>query len=184
MDKSRLETFTDSVVAIAMTIMVLNLDVPASTGFAGLWDLRFQFLIYGLSFLTLAIYWKNHHHMFSRAKVISNKVLWLNIIFVFFLTLFTFTTAWVDSNILALAPELTYGTVTLLTNLSFAALSLELARANGTKALSIKRSQVTILINIAALLGGLIYPPLILIGCMAILVMWAFPLKLRSKSTS
>jgi uncharacterized membrane protein len=181
MNKSRLETFTDSVVAIAMTIMVLNLGVPTAENWAALWDLRYQFLVYGLSFFTLAIYWKNHHHMFSHAQVISDKVLWLNIIFVFFLTLFTFTTAWVDSNITALAPEVVYGTVTLLTNVVFALLARELARVNGMKVLSGRRSQITILVNIVALLLGLVYPPSILLGCMAILVMWTLPLAPRQK---
>ena len=121
MPKTRLEAFTDAVIAIIMTILVLDLAVPAQPTFAALWDLRFKFLIYILSFVSLAIYWNNHHHLFQISKIINGKILWYNMAFILFLSLFPFVTAWVDEHILERAPEITYGIVILLADIAYAA---------------------------------------------------------------
>lgn len=176
MNKSRLESFTDSIMAIAMTIMALRLIAPTGAEWVDLWDIRYRLLVYVFSFFTLAIYWKNHHNLFSQAKEISHKVLWLNIALVFWLTLFTFTTAWLGEFINDFAPELTYGLVMLFANLTFVALWREVTRVNDTK-ITIGRHRLlsTIAINLIILPLGFLFPPIILIGCGIILLMWVIP---------
>ena len=104
MSKTRLEAFTDAVIAIIMTILVLDFVVPAEPTFAALWKMRFKFLIYILSFISLAIYWNNHHHLLQISKKINGRVLWHNMAFILCLSFFPFTTAWVDEHLFDMAP--------------------------------------------------------------------------------
>jgi uncharacterized membrane protein len=180
MNKTRLENFTDAILAISMTLMVLGIVAPVGAGLADLWGLRYQFLVYGLSFFTVAIYWRNHHYIFAGERKISDGVLRLNMLLVFLLTLFPFITAWVgvENNIFALVPELTFGTIMLLSNVCFTALDLAVAKSDGTKAIFSKnRSVVTIAVNLAALALCFIFPPAVLIGRAIILAIWVVPPK-------
>jgi uncharacterized membrane protein len=180
MNKARLESFTDAVMAIAMTVMVLGIAPPLGEGFGELWGLRYQFIVYAISFFTLAIYWKNHHHLFVGERQVSGKVLMLNIVLVFVLTLFPFVTAWVgvERNIYALAPELTFGLVMLVSNICFLVLDREVARVNKSKAVfSGARAGTTMVINILSLGLCVVYPPSVLIGRVMILGMWVLPPK-------
>ncbi|MDR2587430.1 MAG: TMEM175 family protein, partial [Coriobacteriales bacterium] len=131
MSKSRLEAFTDGVIAIIITILVLGIDVPEEASFAALWEQRTQFLVYVVSFVILAIYWNNHHHLLQIAHRISGEVMWCNIILLLFLSLFPFTTAWVNTNLFARTPELLYGGVMLLADVVWLVLAHALVRENG-----------------------------------------------------
>jgi uncharacterized membrane protein len=178
MNKTRLENFTDAILAIAMTVMVLNIVAPTGDGFGDLWGMRYGFLVYGLSFFTLAVYWRNHHYIFAGERKISNNVLRLNTLLVFCLTLFPFITAWVgvEDNIFALAPELTFGIVALISNLCFAALDMAVAKSDNTQAIfSNMRLAVTFAINLLSLALCFIFPPAVLIGRAIILVIWVIP---------
>jgi uncharacterized membrane protein len=93
MEKNRLEDFSDGVLAIIITIMVLELKVPQATGLAGLKPLLPVFLSYVLSFVYLGIYWSNHHHMFHTTKHVTGGILWANLHLLFWLSLFPFPTA-------------------------------------------------------------------------------------------
>ncbi|MDR3125644.1 MAG: DUF1211 domain-containing protein [Candidatus Nomurabacteria bacterium] len=174
MNKSRLESFTDGVIVIAMTIMVVSIAAPTGAEWTDLWGLRYKFLVYALSFFTLAVYWKNHHHLLQKVKNISHTSLWLNIALLFFLTLFTFTTAWIDEYITELVPALTYGTVMLAANLSFILLSLSLERLNNLPS-NVVLYTTTLILNIGGLALGFICPPLVLACCVALLVIWSVP---------
>ena len=183
MPKTRLEAFTDAVIAIIMTILVLDLAVPAQPTFAALWDLRFKFLIYILSFVSLAIYWNNHHHLFQISKIINGKILWYNMAFILFLSLFPFVTAWVDEHILERAPEITYGIVILLADIAYALLARALVKANGpdseiAKALGgYQKSKLTLCIICAGLIIGIFVPVAVIISVAASLVLWIIPEK-------
>ena len=98
MPKSRLEAFTDGVIAIIITIMVLDLHAPEAGSFAALWGMRSVFLIYLISFFTMAVYWNNHHHLFLLIKKINGRVLWANLAFLFAASLMPFATSWSARN--------------------------------------------------------------------------------------
>lgn len=109
MDKHRLETFTDGVLAIIITIMVLELKVPHGEDLSALLPLWPVALSYLLSFLYVGIYWNNHHHMFKAATHINGTILWWNLHLLFWLSLLPFTTGWMGENHFARLPVLLYG---------------------------------------------------------------------------
>src|SRR5208282_3691196 len=113
MGKNRLEAFSDGVLAIIITIMVLELKVPHATALADLKPLLPVFLSYVLSFLYVGIYWNNHHHMFHSTRRVTGGILWANLHLLFWLSLFPFTTAWMGENHSAPTPTAVYGLVLL-----------------------------------------------------------------------
>ena len=119
MEKNRLEAFSDGVLAIIITIMVLELRVPHATTLAGLKPLLPVFLSYVLSFLYVGIYWNNHHHMFHSTKHITGGILWANLHLLFWLSLFPFTTGWMGENHLAPMPTAVYGFVLLMAAIAY-----------------------------------------------------------------
>lgn len=132
MNKGRLEAFTDAVIAIILTILVLELNPPHSGSLASLWELRGVFGIYLVSFLTLMVYWNNHHHLFQLVKRIDWRVMWANSLFMLAISMFPFATSWVgEGHVDAFGPELIYGFVVLMANISYLLLVETLRRVNG-----------------------------------------------------
>jgi len=119
MSKGRLEAFTDGVMAILITIMVLELHSPSSADLASLLALLPQFAMYALSFTILGIYWNNHHHMLHVTQQISGGVLWANLHLLFWLSLVPFATRWMGETGAAPVPTAGYGLVLLLAALSY-----------------------------------------------------------------
>jgi TMEM175 potassium channel family protein len=119
MEKNRLEAFSDGVLAIIITIMVLELKVPHGVDFEDLTPVLPVFLSYVLSFLYVGIYWNNHHHMFHTTKTVSAGILWANLHLLFWLSLFPFSTAWMGENHLAPAPTAAYGVVLLMAAIAY-----------------------------------------------------------------
>jgi uncharacterized membrane protein len=119
MPKTRLEAFSDGVLAIIITIMVLELKVPHGGDLAALKPLLPVFLSYVLSFVYVGIYWNNHHHLLSAAKHVSGGILWANLHLLFWLSLFPFTTGWMGENHLASTPTAIYGVVLLLAAIAY-----------------------------------------------------------------
>jgi uncharacterized membrane protein len=119
MTKTRLEAFSDAVIAIIITIMVLELQVPESDDWEGLASVAPTFLMYALSFVFLAIYWNNHHHLLNATTRVSGGVLWANMHLLFWLSLVPFTTAWVGESALAPLPTAVYGVVFLLASIGY-----------------------------------------------------------------
>jgi len=109
MTKSRLEAFSDGVLAIIITIMVLELKVPHGADLAALKPLLPRFLSYVLSFLYVGIYWNNHHHLLQAAARVNGRVLWANLGLLFWLSLFPFATGWMGENRFAAVPSAAYG---------------------------------------------------------------------------
>jgi len=114
MTKSRLEAFSDGVIAILITIMVLELRIPQGSDLAALSPMLPRFLTYILSFVFLGIYWSNHHHMFHATDRITGGVLWANLHLLFWLSLVPFVTGWMGENHFAALPTAVYGCVLLL----------------------------------------------------------------------
>jgi uncharacterized membrane protein len=119
MSKARLETFSDGVIAILITIMVLELRVPHGADWKALRPLVPLLLSYALSFIFLAIYWNNHHHMFHTVDHINGRIMWANTHLLFWLSLVPFATAWMGENEFASVPTAVYGCVLLFTAIAY-----------------------------------------------------------------
>src|SRR2546427_7577171 len=119
MKTTRLEAFSDGVIAIIITIMVLELKVPHAVELAALKPVLPVLLSYILSFIYLGIYWNNHHHLFQATEEVSGGILWANLHLLFWLSLFPFTTAWMGENHLAAIPTAFYGFLLLMAGIAF-----------------------------------------------------------------
>jgi uncharacterized membrane protein len=142
MGKNRLEAFSDGVIAIIITIMVLDLKVPHPTEqmphpdkLSDLKELLPVFLSYVLSFIYLGIYWNNHHHMFHAAKQVTGGILWANLHLLFWLSLFPFTTGWMGENHLAPTPTAVYGLVLLMAAIAYFILQRAIIASQGSDSL-------------------------------------------------
>ncbi|MBK6734302.1 MAG: DUF1211 domain-containing protein [bacterium] len=131
MGKGRLEAFSDGVIAILITIMVLELKVPHGTSPADLLPLVPVLLSYALSFVYLGIYWNNHHHLLQAARHVDGRVLWANLHLLFWLSLVPFTTAWMGENEFAAWPVAMYGVVLLLAAVAYFVLTRALVARHG-----------------------------------------------------
>lgn len=126
MNKTRLEAFSDAVIAIIMTIMVLELRIPHGTDLEALTPLLPVFISYVLSFIYLGIYWNNHHHMLQATRKINGKVLWANLHLLFWLSLIPFVTGWMGENHFAPLPTAIYGVVLLCAAVSYTILQTQI----------------------------------------------------------
>ena len=135
MNKGRLEAFSDGVIAIIITIMVLDLKVPHGEGFEALKPVIPTLLLYLLSFVYVGIYWNNHHHMLHATGKVTGSILWANLHLLFWLSLVPFTTGWMGENRLAAAPTALYGFVLLMAGVAYVILQSLIIRAAGTHSL-------------------------------------------------
>jgi len=119
MEKNRLEAFSDGVLAIIITIMVLELKVPRSGELAALGPVWPTFLSYVLSYIYVGIYWNNHHYLFQTTRRVSAGILWSNLHLLFWLSLFPFATAWMGQNHVAAMPTAIYGVVLLMAGVAY-----------------------------------------------------------------
>ncbi len=135
MNKGRLEAFSDGVFAIIITIMVLELHAPEGASLEDLKPLLPKLISYILSFVYIAIYWNNHHHVFQVVKHVNGRVLWSNILLLFCLSLVPFVTAWMGENHFSSLPVALYGIVLLMCALSYPVLIWSLIRLHGKDSL-------------------------------------------------
>jgi uncharacterized membrane protein len=131
MHKGRLEAFTDGVMAVALTIMVLELKPPHAPEWHALLALWPVALSYILSFIYIGLYWNNHHHMFLLTERINGRVMWANLHWLFWVTLVPFTTAWMSENHFSTVPVALYGFVLLMTGIAFLLMQHEILKLNG-----------------------------------------------------
>lgn len=131
MRKSRLEAFSDGVIAIIITIMVLELKAPHGSSLDSLKPLVPIIISYILSFINIAIYWNNHHHMLHAAEKVNGSVLWANIHLLFWLSLVPFVTAWMGENNFTTIPLALYGFVLLMSGVAYFILGHQLISVNG-----------------------------------------------------
>jgi uncharacterized membrane protein len=131
MNKNRLEAFSDGVIAILITIMVLELKIPHGTDLASLSPLFPVFVTYVLSFIYLGIYWNNHHHLLQATKHINGKILWANLHLLFWLSLVPFVTGWMGENHFAPLPTAVYGAILLAAAIAYYLLQTLIIREHG-----------------------------------------------------
>ncbi len=135
MNKGRLEAFSDGVIAIIITIMVLDLKVPHGESFAALKPTIPIFLMYVLSYVYVGIYWNNHHHMLHASGKVTGAILWANLHLLFWLSLIPFATAWMGENHFTSAPSALYGFVLLMAGVAYWVLQQLIIAAQGTHSL-------------------------------------------------
>jgi len=135
MNKGRLEAFSDGVFAIIITIMVLELHAPEGKSFHDLLPVLPKFVSYILSFVYVAIYWNNHHHMFQVVKHVSGKILWTNALLLFCLSLVPFVTAWMGENHFSASPVALYGVVLIMAGIAYYILVRSLIHVHGKDSL-------------------------------------------------
>ena len=133
-----MEAFSDGVLAIIITIMVLEMKVPHGDGISALQPLIPVFLSYVLSFVYLGIYWNNHHHMLHATQHVTGAILWANLHLLFWLSLFPFVTGWMGENHFAPAPTALYGAVLLLASIAYWALQKTIIVSQGVNSLLAK----------------------------------------------
>jgi len=135
MQKGRLEAFSDGVIAVIITIMVLEMKVPHGTDPAALAPLAPVFVSYVLSYVYVGIFWNNHHHMLHAARSINGPILWANLHLLFWLSLIPFVTGWMGENHFAEIPVALYGTILLMSAISYYVLGRCLIKHEGTESL-------------------------------------------------
>lgn len=158
MQKNRIEAFSDGVLAIIITIMVLEMKVPHGTGAEALRPLLPVFLSYVLSFVYLGIYWNNHHHMLHASQTVTGSVLWANLHLLFWLSLIPFTTGWIGESHFATVPATAYGFVLLMAAIAYWILQQRIIAVQGPDSILRKalrkdwKGKVSPLLYLAAIL--------------------------------
>jgi uncharacterized membrane protein len=181
MSKGRLEAFSDAVLAIIITIMVLELRVPHEADLAALRPLILVLLSYVLSFIYLGIYWTNHHHLLQASRYVSGSVLWANLHLLFWLSLIPFVTAWAGENLFAVLPVAFYGTVLLFSAIAYYILSRTLIACHGQgSALAVAlgrdfKGKTSVMIYAIAIPLSFVNPELACLLYVLVAVMWLIP---------
>lgn len=139
MGKGRLEAFSDGVIAIIITIMVLEMKVPHGASLAALMPLIPVFLSYALSFIYIGIYWNNHHHMLHACNRVTGAILWANLHLLFWLSLIPFTTGWMGENHFESAPAAMYGAALFMSAIAYWILQQSIIRSQGVNS-TLKRA--------------------------------------------
>jgi len=181
MSKGRMEAYSDAVIAIIMTIMVLELRPPEGTDWAALQPLVPVFLTYVLSFVYLGIYWNNHHHLLQATTRITGGVLWANLNLLFWLSLFPFATGWMGENHAATVPTIAYGLVLLMAGLAYYLLQTVILRAEGDDSALAQalgrdlKGKSSPVIYAVAILLAFVNPVISLALYVVVAVMWLIP---------
>ena len=131
MNAGRMEAFTDGVIAVAITIMVLDMKVPAGTDLHALAESAPVFLAYVLSYINVAIFWNNHHHMLHATEHVDGRVLWANLFLLFWITLIPFVLRWIDESSIAPLPTAAYGVVLAMAAAGYLWLERAIIAVNG-----------------------------------------------------
>ncbi len=181
MTKNRLEAFSDGVIAIIITIMVLDLKVPSGSDLAALQPLGSTFLCYVMSFVYVAIYWNNHHHMLHAAARISGAAMWANMGLLFGLSIIPFVTSWMGQHPTVAAPVALYGAVLLLCAVSYYILAQTLIAANGREsaiAVAIgrdRKGRISLALYVMAIGMAMVHQMSALVLYVTVAVIWLVP---------
>mgnify|MGYP000877279215 FL=1 len=181
MTKNRLEAFSDGVLAIIITIMVLELKVPHGENLAVLQPLLPVFLSYVLSFVYVGIYWNNHHHLLHAVRRVSGRVLWANLHLLFWLSLFPFVTGWMGENHFAPLPTALYGVVLLMGAAAYWLLQRAIIATEGERSVLARaigrdlKGNLSVLIYAAAIPAAFLSAPVAQACYVIVAAMWLIP---------
>jgi uncharacterized membrane protein len=178
---TRLEAFSDGVIAIIITIMVLELKVPHEPTVAALTPLIPVILSYILSFIYIGIYWNNHHHMLHVTQRVDGRVLWANLHLLFWLSLVPFVTAWMGENPLASTPTALYGVVLLMAGMAYLILQQQILRVEGKQSVLATalgrdlKGKLSPLLCILAIGAAFVHPGIAVVLYLLVALMWLVP---------
>jgi len=181
MGKDRLAAFSDGVIAIIITIMVLELKVPHGADWASLGAIAPNFVSYVLSFVYLAIYWNNHHHLLHACERINGAIMWANMSFLFWLSLIPFVTSWVGEYRDAPLPTAAYGVVLLMAGVAYLVMERQMVRENGPQSVLAeavgrdRKGLVSLIGYVAAIALAFVSPRLADLIYALVAVMWIVP---------
>jgi uncharacterized membrane protein len=181
MHKTRLEAFSDGVLAIIITIMVLELKVPHGEGLETLRPLVPVFVSYVVSFIYVGIYWNNHHHMLQATRHVNGRVLWANLHLLFWLSLLPFVTGWMGENHFAQLPSALYGAVLLMAGIAYWILARTIVAAEGEESLLAKaigkdrKGSASILLYVIAIPLAFVSQWIALAIYVCVALMWLIP---------
>jgi len=181
MGKQRLEAFTDGVLAIVITIMVLDLRVPTGGGFASLVAGFPVLFAYALSFVNVGIFWNNHHHMLHATERVNGTVLWANMLLLFWLSLVPFVIRWMDETHFAAAPTASYGVVLALAALSYMGLARAIIACNGPESKLAKavgedvKAKVSMLLYTLGIALAFVRPGIAITAYVLVAALWFIP---------
>ncbi|MFA6946702.1 MAG: TMEM175 family protein [Pedobacter sp.] len=179
--KGRLEAFSDGVIAIIITIMVLELKVPHTENIEALVPLIPVFISYVLSFIYIGIYWNNHHHMLHTVKSVNGTILWANLHLLFWLSLIPFVTAWMGENHFGKWPVIFYGIILIMNAMAYTILAQTLVSHHGKDSLIAKalgkdwKGKLSLLIYATAIGTSFIHPATGLVLYFVVAVIWLIP---------
>jgi uncharacterized membrane protein len=181
MGKGRLEAFSDGVLAIIITIMVLELRAPHGTELAALHPLLPVLLSYVLSFVFLGIYWNNHHHMLYCTHRVTGGILWANLHLLFWLSLVPFVTAWMGENPLAATPTALYGVVLLMAGIAYWILQQLILRSEGPQSVLAAalgrdiKGKLSPVLCALAIAAAFVHPGIAFVLYLLVVLMWLIP---------
>ena len=181
MGTGRMEAFSDGVIAIIITIMVLELKVPHGTDLAALGDLLPELANYVLSFVYVAIYWNNHHHLLHACDRINGAIMWANMHFLFWLSPIPFVTSWVGEHREAPVPAAAYGVVLLMAGVAYLVMERQMVRENGPQSVLAetvgrdRKGLVSLIGYVAAIALAFVSPRLADLIYALVAVMWIVP---------
>ena len=181
MQKGRLEAFSDGVIAILITIMVLEIKTPHSADISALKPILPILLSYGLSFIYIGIYWNNHHHLLMAAKHINGWAMWANLHLLFWLSLIPFATSWLGENHMAQWPLALYGGILLMCGLAYTILARILTKQSGPDSMLAKavgkdrKGQLSVLLYATAIVLTFYFPIVSLAIYILLAVIWFIP---------
>ena len=181
MGKGRVEAFSDGVIAILITIMVLELKVPHGASLEELKPVLPVFFSYVLSFVYLGIYWNNHHHMLHATRTVSGPILWANLHLLFWLSLTPFATAWMGENHFASVPVAIYGAALLMNAVSYTILQAMLVRHEGPDSTLAQamgadfKGKISLVFYIAGIAAAFVYPPAAMALYVTVALIWFIP---------
>jgi uncharacterized membrane protein len=181
MGKSRLEAFSDGVLAIIITIMVLELKVPHGAALENLWELLPIFLSYVLSFIYIGIYWNNHHHLLQTVKKVSGGILWANLHLLFWLSLVPFTTGWMGENHFGQWPVFLYAFNMFAAAIAYTILVISIKAVHGAgsdidRAIGTDiKGKISLVVYMMAMISSFLAPLLGMAFTVAVALMWLIP---------
>lgn len=181
MGKQRLEAFTDGVLAIVITIMVLEIKVPSGSSFSALASGLPVLLAYALSFTNVAIFWNNHHHMLHVTERINGTVLWANMFLLFWMSLVPFAIRWMDDTHFAAAPTAAYGVVLAMASIAYVLLERSIIACNGPNSKLARavgsdlKSKLSFSGYVLAILLAFVRPWIAIALYVAIAMLWFIP---------
>jgi uncharacterized membrane protein len=181
MNKNRLETFSDGVIAIIITIMVLELKTPEGVTFASLKPLFPTIVSYALSFIYLAIYWNNHHYLMHTVTRVNGRILWSNIHLLFWLSLIPFCTAWIGDSNFATFPMMLYGFILFMNGVAYYILTQQIIKSHPKDSILEKavgrdiKGIISIVLYLLALVSLIFFDWLAPILYVIVAIMWVIP---------